>query len=145
MSETIELQEKIVEMSLSPMKDTGAGFLYPLAGLCASAGDVAQAVEKGLDYGAVPEEFKLDLWNFAVAAARMKTWTVKMRHVEMSAAEGGLRNGADAGDLGQTSKEELADTLRMLGELCSELKINLREVSHIVQSRDGEKDETGKG
>lgn len=140
MSETIELQEKIREMSLSPIKDTGAGFLYPLAGLCASVGDVAQKVEKGIDFDELPEGFKLDLWEFAVAAGRMKDWAVKIRNGETIVPAEAVRKGVDAGDLGEKAKEELADTLQMLGELCAELKINLREISHMVQNRERESD-----
>lgn len=135
MSETQDMQEKVRKASKSPLKDTNTAFIVPLMLFCGFAGDAVQRILNGFNPETVPESLKLDLYEFAVVAARLKAKAgmVAKNDKDGELSEAILAPGFDAGDIGNKAKNDLANVLKAYSELSAELRINLRELLFIAE------------
>lgn len=135
MSETQDMQEKVRQTSKSPLKGGSTAFLVPLMMFCGSAGDVVQRIMGAFNEDNLPERLKLDLYEFAVVAARLKDSAGKVakkdKDGDLSVAI--LASGFDAGDVGNKTKDDLAKALKAYSELSAELQINLRELVFLAE------------
>lgn len=131
MSELADMQKEITAKISYP--DKAENLLFPLSALCGAVGDLVERVEPFIDKGVVPEQFKLDVWAFAVAASKMSDWAKKIQSKPDAVPKGVVRG--DLGDIGNQSRKELAECLAMLSEVAGRMKVNVKEVAAIAAKK----------